>query len=293
MVRLHASWLALALLAAAPSGAEGEIYRWIDARGGVHFTRDLNEVPPGSRQAALESARSPGPSRLQTYGDAPAPFGVPAEAAAAPLPPRAPGRALAAGRELRIPFVRSGTLMLVQVTLNDRIEAPFLIDTGASGISIPDRVARELGLHIDSDTPRLQVQTAAGVVSEPLVQLDSVQVGPARVEGLAALVNSSMEVGLLGGSFFNNFVYQVDAAAGVITLRANESVRGGFVESQWRERFRGARAELDRVTDYTVGFDEGSARRTELEGTLRALQDAYDELEREANAAEVPRSWRE
>ena len=289
-VRPLAPWLALALLAAAPTWAEDEIYRWIDPQGGVHFTRDLRKVPEAARQQAIEGARTPPPSRLQTYGNAPA-FDAPAEAAAAPFPARA--ASFAGGRELRIPFVQSGTLMLVQVTLNDQLEAPFLIDTGASGISIPDRLARQLGLHVDADTPRLQVQTAAGVVSEPLVQLDSVQVGPARVEGLAALVNSSMEIGLLGGSFFNNFVYQVDAAAGVITLRANDSVRGGLAEGQWRERFRAARAELDRVADYAAGLDEGSSRRAELEGTLRGLQDAYDELQREANAAAVPRSWRE
>jgi len=197
------------------------------------------------------------------------------------------------GRSLQIPFVRNGTLMLVQVLLNDRIEAPFLVDTGASGISIPDSVARKLGVRIDADTPRLQVQTASGIVSEPLIQLESVQVGPARVEGLAALVNSSMEIGLLGGSFFNNFVYEVDAAASVITLRLNEGVRGGLAEGQWRERFRGARAELVRLTEYVADQGEEAPRRAELERSLRALHEAFEALEREANAADVPRSWRE
>jgi clan AA aspartic protease (TIGR02281 family) len=284
----RARWLAVALLAAAPAGAEGEIYRWTDAQGGIHFSRELGEVPPAARSGAVEDARARTPSRLQTYETAPAP-----EAAEAAMVPSVRSERLVPGRELRIPFTRNGTLMLVQVLLNDRVEAPFLIDTGASGISIPDRVARQLGLRIDADTPRLQVQTASGVVAEPVIQLESVQVGPARVERLAALVNSSMEIGLLGGSFFNNFVYQVDAAAGVITLRPNESVRGGLAEGQWRERFRDARSDLDRLAGYAADLDDDSPQRPHVERNLRGLHEALEALEREANAAEVPRSWRE
>ena len=286
----QAPLLVLALLLAAPARGEGEIYRWTDPEGGIHFTRELGRVPEAQRQEAVERAQAP--SRLQTFGLPPDLAGTPAEASARPLPPRAVP-SLAPGHELRIPFTQSGTLMLVQVTLNDHVQAPFLIDTGASGISIPDDVARRLGVRIDADTPRISVQTAAGIVAEPLIPLDSVQVGPARVERLTALVNSSMEVGLLGGTFFNNFVYEVDAAAGVITLRPNDSVRGGLAEAQWRERFRAARQELARLERYVADQEEESSRRAELERNLRGLRDAFDALDAEANGAGVPRSWRE
>lgn len=286
-IRLACAALALAL-AAAP--ARADVYEWTDARGQPHFTEDLERVPEAERAAALERARERGPSRLQTYRR---------DAGAAPLPdddplPRLFGSRTAfspRGASLRIPFTRRGTLMVVDVTLNDMVRAPFLVDTGASGISIPDAVARELGLRIDADTPRLPVQTAGGLVAEPLIELDSVQVGPARVERVAALVNSSMEVGLLGGSFFNNFVYEVDAAAEVITLRPNDGVRGGLSEPQWRERFRSARSEVARLERYLEG--EGAGRRAELERNLETVRGSFDALEREANAAGVPRSWRE
>ena len=48
------------------------------------------------------------------------------------------------------------------------------------------------------------------------------------MEGLNATINPAMEVGLLGGDFFNNFVYRVDAAASVITLVPNDRMRGGL-----------------------------------------------------------------
>jgi clan AA aspartic protease (TIGR02281 family) len=292
-MRIRPACAALALaLAAVP--AQGDVYEWTDARGQPHFTEDLERVPEARRADALERARARGPSRLQTYRRDPAAGAAgPGED---PLPRLFGSRtASPAGAPLRIPFTRRGTLMVVDVTLNDMVRAPFLVDTGASGISIPDAVARELGLRIDADTPRLPVQTAGGLVAEPLIELDSVQVGLARVERVAALVNSSMEVGLLGGSFFNNFVYEVDAAAEVITLRPNDGVRGGLSEPQWRERFRSARGELARLERHLEGEGEGAVggRRPELERKLETVRGSFDALEREANAAGVPRSWRE
>jgi clan AA aspartic protease (TIGR02281 family) len=273
------------------------VYEWTDAGGRQHFTEDLERVPPAERAGAVARERRRPASRLQTYrrDDAAAP--ETARPAAAPLPRLFGSRASAAGppgAPLRIPFQKRGTLMVVDVVLNDQVRAPFLIDTGASGISIPDRVARELGVHIDADTPRLPVQTASGLVAEPLIELASVQVGPARVESVAALVNSTMDLGLLGGTFFNNFVYEVDAAAAVITLRPNDGVRAGLAEDEWRERFRAARGDLARLERY-AGEDDRvpDARRAELERGLERVRGTLDALEREANAAGVPRSWRQ
>jgi clan AA aspartic protease (TIGR02281 family) len=291
-VRSLTPLLALVLLGAASAGAEGVIFEWVDERGGIHFTEDLDRVPPQERPEAVERIRRRVPSRAPSYRFPGAPDERAAGAAATPVPKRAAPRFGTQG-EAHIPFTQSGTLMLVDVLLNDEVQAPFLIDTGASGISIPDAIARRLGVRIDADTPRIPVQTAAGIVAEPMIELDSVQVGPARVEGLSALVNSSMDVGLLGGAFFNNFVYQVDAAAGMITLRPNDAVRGGLAEEQWRDRFRTARAELDRLERYIAGLGDDASRRAELERNLRGLRDGLDSLQREANEAGVPRSWRE
>jgi clan AA aspartic protease (TIGR02281 family) len=290
-MRILPACVALALALAAPP-ARGEVYEWTDPEGRQHFTEDLERVPEPHRAAALERARTRPVSRLQTYRSA----ASPAAAEGDLLPGLFGSRTatLGSGVPLRIPFTKRGTLMEVEVTLNDLVQAPFLVDTGASGISIPDRVARELGLRIDASTPRLPVQTAAGLVAEPLVELDSIQVGAARVERIPALVNSSMEVGLLGGSFFNNFVYEVDAAAGVITLRPNDGVRGGLSEPDWRERFRATRGEALRLERY-LGENElvRDSRRRELEQRLETLRGSLDALDREANAAGVPRSWRE
>ena len=264
----------------------GEIYRWTDAAGLLHFSQDIRQVPPDQRERALRQAKQrPEHDPLQVYDSgASSREGDDAPAARANLSSRG---------TMRIPFERHGTLMRVEVLLNGRVRAPFFIDTGASGISIPWSIAQQLGLQVTDDTPRIDVQTANGIVSEPVVVLKTVQLGPARVDNLRAAISGSMDIGLLGGAFFNNYVYQVDAASGVITLKPNAHVRGGMNQNQWRERFDTIREPLARLEAYLEkgGFtDQGRVR--ELEAHRDQLRAALDELEVEANKADVPRGWR-
>ncbi len=63
----------------------------------------------------------------------------------------------------------------------------FLLDTGASQVSIPERVARSLGL---KSTGRvMQVQTASGTVQTHEVLLDSLEIGPIKLTHVGALIN--------------------------------------------------------------------------------------------------------
>jgi clan AA aspartic protease (TIGR02281 family) len=248
----------------------------------VHFTHDLGQIPPAQRPTARASAGEPAQDGFQTYA-------TPHTMGSAKPSPRG-GHAAT----LRIPFERRGTLMLVEALLNDRLTAPFLVDTGASGVMIPEQIASQLGLRIGSDTPRAPVQTANGVVAAPVVSLDSVQLGAARVEGLEALVSSSMSIGLLGGTFFNNFVYQIDAAASEISLVPNDAVRAGLSEAHWRERFRSLREVLTRIEGHlaqSVLTDESRVK--ELESRRASFASELERLDREADLAQVPQAWRE
>lgn len=266
-----------ALLGAADAAAE--IYRWVDAEGRLHFTESLDQVPPQYRERARRSAKEQPPSKFQTYAS----------------PTRA--QSAQAGRfdeQIRIPFVRDGSLMRVDVRLNDQLSAPFLIDTGASGVDLPSHVAEQLGIRIEPDTPHIDVITAAGVVARPVVTLQSVQLGRARVEGLEATVNPSMKVGLLGGTFFNNFIYQVDAAASEILLVPNERLRGGLDEAAWRARFQSLRDPLARLEAHlAAGEVVRQGERERLQRHRTALLDQLEQLERHANRLEVPQAWRQ
>jgi clan AA aspartic protease (TIGR02281 family) len=274
--------LAAALLAVA-GPAHAEIYRWTDAQGRIHFTERIDQVPPEYRNAARESASAPtAADRVHTYS------GSPNEQPAAAPAHRSPRG------EIEIPFTKLGPLMRVEARVDDAVSIPFLIDTGASGVSIPNSYLERLGVRIRPDTPRIQVTTANGVATRPMIMLRSVQIGDARVENLAATVDPGLEFGLLGGTFFNNYIYRVDAARGVMTLVANEQMRGGLGEAQWRERFQSFTDPLARLEAYLNDHpylekheqEKLGARRQQLQAGLRELEHHADELG-------VPQGWRE
>ena len=181
--------LAAALCLAAPAGAE--VYGWTDAHDTVHFTDELHRVPPEQRERAVRDA-----SR------------------------RSHGRTASSG-EVRIPFERDGNLLKLVVRLDDRIEAAFYMDTGASGVVIPQKVADQLGFDSTAAAEMVAAATAGGSVLLPVMTLRSLSLGGARIRSLRAVVNPNLQVGLLGGAFFNRFAYSVDTSAGVITLRPN------------------------------------------------------------------------
>ena len=78
-------------------------------------------------------------------------------------------------------------------------EVLFLLDTGASWISIPDRLRWKLGLERGR---YVRVSTAAGVVGNYATRIDRLEVGPFRFSDVAAALNpyAPNDIALLGMS---------------------------------------------------------------------------------------------
>jgi len=261
-------------------GAAAEVYRWTDDSGREHYAGSLSEVPPRERAEALDSVRGDAPSRLQTFR---APARQPASAHAA----RQAGA-------LRIPYEQHGNSILVYARLNDRITAPFLVDTGAADVVLPAEVAARAGISVGADTPRETYGTANGLIRQAVVQLDAVEVGDARVENIRGSVSESLAVGLLGTSFFNHFTLQIDPAARMLTLIENSSMRGGASEAEWSERFRALRERQARLEAYLAdGSLVDADRARELEARREQLAAELEALEAEANRSDVPMGWRD
>lgn len=270
------SAICLLALVLQTSDASSEIFRWTDEAGNLHFAQSIREVPPQYRKQALSESSSKSEGSFQTYSQSIEYQGS-----------RASGK-------YRIPFVAEGSLMRVNAIVNGHLEVPFIIDTGASGVSLPASAASRLGISIGPNTQRVTMQTANGAIELPVVRLDSVELAGARVDGLMATLNPTMSIGLLGGSFFNQFTYGVDPAASVITLERNHAaIVSNLDEDYWRGSFRKLRGSLEQLDSYLQdreGLDE--ARREELEQKRVELQARLDTLEREANRESVPRTWR-
>jgi clan AA aspartic protease (TIGR02281 family) len=278
-MRLGVSLVGAAVLAAGlAGGTRADIYRWTDAQGRTHFTQNLAQVPAAQRAEAERSARKETPK---------------VESASTALT-RVTSSGRQRGRAIEIPFEKQGNAMIVYVRINDAVTSPFLVDTGASDVVVPGHVARAAGIRVTHDTPRQQYETANGMIEAPVVVLDSVAVGGARIENLRGSLSDSMSVGLLGGTFFHNFTMQIDPAARIITLLPNAHAAGGATPAEWRARFHELRRELAAIDAHLAGgplLDEARARTfIEKRSALIAELDALDD---EANAAGVPQAWRD
>jgi len=82
----------------------------------------------------------------------------------------------------------------------------FLLDTGASGVAVPEHVARRLGLDYG---PQIQLQTAAGPAIGHLSNIRRAAIGEIALDDVAAVINPndlSDEI-LLGMSFLKEIEF--------------------------------------------------------------------------------------
>lgn len=269
--------------------AVAEIYEWTDEQGGPHFTQDLSQVPLDQRADAKEKARRKLEStRLQRMETQP-------PASRSPRPSASSSRSRgAAGKTHKIRVGRTGGSMRVSVRINDSMMVPFVVDTGASDVVIPQAYADRLGIVTTRRTPHQTYGTANGAVNVPVVMLESVELGSARAENVRAAILPNMQVGLLGLSFFDRFTYHVDRDRGLLTLVEKASQDGPGHPAQWQRRFWQLRSQIASVEARMERSTPAHSRRLrDLEGQRETLLAELRELDIEADRAQVPHAWRE
>jgi clan AA aspartic protease (TIGR02281 family) len=275
-----------------PGLAPGEIYQWTDRNGRVHFTQDLQRVPAAQRKSAEAQAdQKPAESSAIQYFK-------PASTAPPARRSRSVGASDGEGKTYRIQVQKAGNSMRVRVRINNSLDVPFLIDTGATDVVLPSWAAVQLGLPLDQARTGYY-NTANGTISQKLVVLDSVSLGGARVENVSAAVSTTMREGLLGLSYFNHFKSNIDPVAGIVTLQHNNlaetgQLRAGHSAGQWENHFRVARARI-RAKEEQIGETPFSRQRLRerRKEELAALESELEKLEREADNARVPFGWRD
>ncbi len=124
----------------------------------------------------------------------------------------------------RIGYTPKGGGILVSTVLNDTVEVPLLVDTGAGVVVVSPYVAQRLGVPFKKSKLRVKVTLADGSVVEAYpFYLDSVSVGSARVSRVrAAVILDSKSLqgveGLLGMSFLEHFRVVIDGKANKLIL---------------------------------------------------------------------------
>ncbi|MBN1871781.1 MAG: clan AA aspartic protease [Candidatus Omnitrophica bacterium] len=112
-------------------------------------------------------------------------------------------------------YTASGNQIIVDAVVNGSTQVRLVVDTGASIVLLTAEVADSLGINMAPGLGEIKIIMADGTeaIATPIL-LDSVKVGKAEVKGVQAALIDRESIGgvdgLLGMSFLNNFIIQVD-----------------------------------------------------------------------------------
>jgi len=109
----------------------------------------------------------------------------------------------------------------VMAGLGDIMTQRFLIDTGASIVTVPAETARRLGIDLSNNLPRRLFYSATGVQNAIEVTLPSIELNGWMVENVTALVvdlPGQPGVGLLGMNYLSNFRMDLNTDDGILML---------------------------------------------------------------------------
>jgi predicted aspartyl protease len=200
MIRTSSFVAALLLvLATRPSLSEAQIYRWVDDRGGRHYSQGIDTVPEKFRKTAvpLDLRNTP------AVPSGPAPAGGPAASAASTI---------------QIKFEK-GQPIVADATINGTTAAKLVVDTAAARTQIVPRVLTAAGVLPAKDASG-ETQ-ASGTTGGPTVQIGSLAVGGLRVEKFSVVAQDTAREnvdGLLGRDFLDRFQVVIDSDNGIATL---------------------------------------------------------------------------
>jgi clan AA aspartic protease (TIGR02281 family) len=270
----------------------GEMYKWVDEKGTLHFADDLSKVPEKYRSDA-EMRKAPQEMKEVSVPEA------------REKPKIAPGITSSTGtvetQGYEVNLFRRHELWLTEVVLNGRSKQYFIVDTGASFTLISRQIANELGIPINETTPFIRVASVSDVMLTPLVTLRSIQVGKAEVENVDTLVyNMPSYSGLLGNSFLNKFKVVIDSLNGKMTLFSMQGTPspdrpGGYSRDYWIGQFRFYNRNLEELRRLKTNYESRGPQSelNRINNAIRYFEGQLSELERKASFAGVPRNWRE
>lgn len=123
--------------------------------------------------------------------------------------------------KLVIRFAPGTSQIPVSATLGQSVEQRFIIDTGASTVTIPWATAEALGITVDAFNPVRNVYTASGMIQAPEVVLPSIEIDGWVENDVTALLldlPNQTDTGLLGLSYLRRFRMDLNTEQGTLFL---------------------------------------------------------------------------
>jgi len=119
-------------------------------------------------------------------------------------------------KSLSVPHERTNGHMILNVRINDSVEGRFLLDTGASYVTLSEEMAKRLNLNLSTPISiPLTIADGSMIEGKPVI-LNSMRVGDVQANRIPAIILPSPPSkgidGLLGMSFLREFVINLDPA---------------------------------------------------------------------------------
>ena len=118
-----------------------------------------------------------------------------------------------------ISYMSHNGSMIVNGKING-IPVRFVVDTGASLVSISPAIAKQAGISTATERS-VRLQTANGIVNAPLIEIDQViadRISITHVAGVVQQVSDDPNLCLLGMSFFGKHKLTIDHSRNTIVL---------------------------------------------------------------------------
>lgn len=117
----------------------------------------------------------------------------------------------------KVTFFREGQGIILNVTLNKKVDASLILDTGASLIILRKDIAKKLGMDVDRVKPDAKLTLADGrKIDAKYIVLESVEAQNVEARNVEAAVmleelrDIKFDDGLLGMSFLRRFNFKID-----------------------------------------------------------------------------------
>jgi clan AA aspartic protease (TIGR02281 family) len=120
-----------------------------------------------------------------------------------------------------IRFTPGARSIPVTAGLGGGVGQQFLVDTGATLVTVPQAAAAALGIAVDGGRPRRRIVTAGGVRFAPEIRLPQIEIGGWVVHDVRALVLDLPERpgwGLLGLNYLEHFDAELQSEKGLLLL---------------------------------------------------------------------------
>ena len=203
-------------------------------------------------------------------------------------------------------YVGTSRRIIIPVTFNDRVTAPMLLDTGAPGMHISERLAQKLDIFDNDDgTLLVNIGGIGGTVPAVFTIVDSIRVGKAEDNFIPTTISASISdnfEGLIGMDFMANYTLEIDNRRQLLLfteLPESEDMPAGHDEYWWKinfHRFRSMKSAWDEHRDYLKKMSDGTDNFKKIikfaDRQYAEAEYLYNRLSVYASEHSVPLEWR-